>query len=182
MATMIFAMQASLDGYIAGPAGGAQMSTPEAPLHRHFNRLMEKTSIAVYGRRLYEMMRYWETDNADWTEEAREFAPLWCATPKVVCSTTLREIGPNARLVSKDVVADLKRLKAETEGLITVGGAELAASLAGKGLIDEYHLYLRPYVLGGGKPFFANGIPLKLRFLGQEPLPQDSMLVRYAPV
>lgn len=179
MATMIFGMLASLDGYITGPEGGPQLPVPEAPLHRYFNQLMQDTEISVCGRKLYEVMRYWDEDRADWPDEAREFAPLWRATPKLVCSTTLREVGPNATLVREDVVGTLGRLKTETEGVIDVGGAELAASLEGQGLIDEYHLYVHPVVLGGGKPFFAGKTP-KLRFLGQQILPQDVVLLRYA--
>lgn len=179
MATMIFGMLASLDGYITGPEGGPQLPVPEAPLHRYFNQLMQDTKTAVYGCKLYEVMRYWDTDQPDWPDEAREFAAAWRDTPKLVCSSTLLEVGPNATLVGKDIVGTLKSLKTETDGLIDVGGAEFAASLAGQGLIDEYHLYLHAAVLGGGKSFFAGTTP-KLRFLGQQILPQDVVLLRYA--
>lgn len=177
---MIFGMLASLDGYITGLEGGPQLPVPEAPLHRYFNQLMWDMKTSVYGRKLYETMRYWDTDQPDWPDEAREFAAAWRATPKLVCSTTLREVGPNATLVNENTVETLKRLKTDTEGTIDVGGAELAGSLAGLGLIDEYHLYINPVVLGGGKPFFAGRTP-KLRFLGQQILPQDVVLLRYAP-
>ena len=181
MATTIFASSMSLDGYIAAPSGELVLPVPEAPLHRHFNRLMEATAVAVYGRRLYELMHYWDTDDNAWPPEAWEFAQAWRDTPKVVCSTTLREVGLNARLVSVDAAGTLKRLKAETDGLILVGGAEFAASMASHGLIDEYHLYLQPVVLGEGKPFFAGGKAMTLRPLGQELLPQGVVLARYAP-
>ncbi len=181
MATMVFGMLASLDGYITGPEGGLHLPAPDGALHRHFNERMKETKVAVYGRKLYEIMRYWDNDQPDWFEEAREFAPLWRATPKLVCSTTLREVGPNATLVHDDIVVRLKRLKAETEGLVEVGGAEFAASLAKHGLIDEYHIYFHPVVLGSGKPFFADGKALELRFLDQQSLPQGVMLLRYAP-
>ncbi len=179
MGTIIFGILTSLDGYITGPEGGPELPVPEAPLHRYFNRLMQDTRISVCGRKLYQAMRYWDTDQADWPDEAREFATAWQATPKFVCSTTLREVGPNASLIDEDVVGTLRRLKAETDGMIDVGGAELAASLDGLGLIDEYHLYVNPVVLGGGRPFFAGKTP-KLRFIGQQVLPQDVVLLRYA--
>ena len=94
-------------------------------------------------------------------------------------STTLKELGPNARLVSDNVEAELRKLKADTPGKIEVAGAALAASLGRMGLIDEYWLYLSPTVLGGGKPFFQEGLLLDLKLIGTEQLPQGVMVVKY---
>ena len=96
-------------------------------------------------------------------------------------STTLREVGPNARLVSGDVEDVARSLKSETDGLITVEGADLAAHLARAGLIDEYRLYMHPIVLGGGKPYFQSGLSLTLKPLGTESLTQGVTLLRFAP-
>ena len=183
MGRMIYGMVQSLDGYIAGPPGGLHLPPPTPELHQVFNDMMEQTVPAVYGRTMYEIMRAWETWDADPEASAveRDFAPAWRSAPKVVVSTTLRQVGPNARVVSGNVEAELRKFKAETPGRIEVAGATLAASLGRMGLIDEYHLFFHPAVLGGGKPFFAAGLPLDLKLLGTEQLPQGVVRLAYEP-
>jgi dihydrofolate reductase len=110
-----------------------------------------------------------------------DFACAWQETPKIVFSTTLREVGANARLVKDDVENVVKSVKSESGGDITVAGAGLAASLSRLRLIDEYQLFMHPVVLGGGKPFFEAGTSVKLKPLGTENLAQDVILLRYAP-
>jgi len=183
MARIVYAMLTSLDGYIAGPSGGIDLPIPEEELHRHFNDEMRRTSIALCGRRMYETMRFWDSPERETADEEveRDFARAWQETPKIVFSTTLREVGPNARLVKGDVEATARSLKSETDGEICVSGAELAAHLARAGLIDEYRLYAHPIVLGGGKPYFQAGLSLTLKPLGTQTLPQSVTLLRYAP-
>ncbi|OWK20615.1 deaminase [Mesorhizobium amorphae CCBAU 01583] len=182
MARIIYSMLMSLDGYIAGPDGNIDLPVPEEELHRHFNDEMRQTSIMLCGRRLYEAMRFWDSpDRETGAEVERDFARAWRETPKIVFSTTLRDVGPNARLASGDAESVVKSLKAETDGEISVGGAELAAHLARSSLIDEYRLYMQPVVLGGGKPYFHAGLSLKLTPLGTESLSQGVTLLRYAP-
>jgi len=182
MGRIIYSMLTSLDGYIAGPEGGPTLPVPESELHWHFNAMLRETATLLNGRRMYETMRVWDTwdkvPGAPLVEV--DFARVWQGTPKVVFSTTLREVGPNARLVRDDVEGVVRSLKAEASGNISVAGAALAASLSRLGLIDEYHLYLHPVVLGGGKPFFEGGSALKLKPLGIENLPQDVVLLRYS--
>jgi dihydrofolate reductase len=131
---------------------------------------------------MYEVMRFWEdADQRPGASDVQiDFARAWRATPKVVVSTTLREVGPNARLIGSDVENAVSALKAETDGEISVSGAGIAASLSRFGLIDEYRLYFHPVVLGGGKPFFEARLQLKLEPLGVETLPQGVMMLRYA--
>ncbi|WP_192258114.1 dihydrofolate reductase family protein [Mesorhizobium silamurunense] len=183
MARIVYSMLMSLDGYIAGPDGSIDLPVPEEELHRHFNEEMRQTAIALCGRRLYETMRFWDSaDRETGAEEVeRDFAHAWRETPKIVFSTTLREVGANARLADGDAVAMARSLKTETDGQISVGGAELAGHLARAGLIDEYRLYMHPVVLGGGKPYFQHGLSLALTPLGAERLSQGVTLLRYAP-
>ncbi|RAZ89599.1 dihydrofolate reductase [Mesorhizobium hawassense] len=184
MATIVYAMLTSLDGYIAGPGGDIDLPIPEEELHQHFNDEMRRTSIALCGRQMYEAMRFWDSPDREIAAEdvERDFAHAWRETPKIVFSTTLREVGPNARLVKGDVEAVARSLKAETDGEISVSGAELARHLARAGLIDEYRLYVHPVVLGGGKPYFQSGLLLALKPLGTQGLAQGVTLLRYAPV
>lgn len=178
MARLIFGMMQSLDGYVAGPEGGPDVPIPGPALHQHFNDHVRGLAGCLYGRRIYEMMRYWDEDQADWDPIAQDYAAAWRRQPKWVVSSTLKSVGPNATLVSGDVVAFVTRLKAQIEGEIDVAGPELASGLTG--LIDEYQLYFRPVVLGGGKPYFAGARP-PLRFLGSETIPEDAVRLRFAP-
>jgi len=183
MARLVYSMLTSLDGYIAGPDGDIALPVPEAELHQHFNDMMKQTSVVLAGRRMYEVMRFWDSPDRETgaTEVERDFARAWRETPKIIFSTTLRQVGPNARLVNGDVEAMVRSLKAETDGLIILGGADLAACLARAGLIDEYRLYMHPVVLGGGKPYFQSGLSLTLKPLGTQSLTQGVTLLRYAP-
>ncbi|MER9327354.1 dihydrofolate reductase family protein [Mesorhizobium sp. M0488] len=183
MAKIVYSMLTSLDGYIAGPDGDIALPVPEAELHQHFNDMMRQASVVLAGRRMYEVMRFWDSPDRETgaAEVERDFAHAWRETPKVVFSTTLRQVGHNARLVNDDAIATARSLKAETDGLIILGGADLAACLARAGLIDEYRLYMHPVVLGGGKPYFQSGLSLRLQPLGAESLTQGVTLLRYAP-
>ncbi|RWK54825.1 dihydrofolate reductase family protein [Mesorhizobium sp.] len=175
-------MLMSLDGYIAGPDGDIALPVPEGELHRHFDDMMRQTSIALCGRRMYEAMRFWDSpDRETGAEIELDFCPRLARDPKIVFSTTLREVGPNARLLNGDVENVVRSLKSEADGQITVAGADLAAHLARSGLIDEYRLYIHPVVLGGGKPYFQSGLSLTLKPLGKESLTQGVTLLRYAP-
>ena len=182
MGKIVYSMLTSLDGYIEGPSGDIGLPIPEEELHRHFNEEMRRTAIALCGRRMYEAMRFWDSPERETGGDVeRDFARAWRETPKIVFSTTLREVGPNARLASGDVGAVASELKLQTEGEISVSGADLAAQFAQAGLIDEYRLYMQPVVLGGGKPYFQSGLSLALKPLGSQSLAQGVTLLRYAP-
>ena len=182
MGHVIFGMNTSVDGYVSGASGGPEdMPAPGDELHQYFNDLQKSAALSLYGRELYADMQYWDTDDPDWNAVSKEFATVWRDTPKVVVSTTLSEVGPNATLISQDVEAQLRRVVAETDGEIDVGGPTLAATLSRLGLIDEYRIYQRPLVLGRGKPFFAAETPA-LSLLDVEMLPDDTVLLRYQPV
>jgi len=181
MAKLVFGMMQSLDGYIAGVAGGPQLPAPGEQLGRHFNAHVRTLAGMVYGRRIYEVMRYWDEDQPDWDAGDHDFASAWRAKPKWVASRTLKEVGPNATLIRDDASAFVRKLKEEISGEIDVAGPELAASLTASGLIDEYRLYLRPVVLGGGKPYFA-GPPPALRLVDTELVGEDAVRLTYATV
>ncbi|MEO7456866.1 MAG: dihydrofolate reductase family protein [Gemmatimonadaceae bacterium] len=179
MGKLVFGMMQSLDGYIAGVAGGPQLPPPGEQLHRHFNDHVRGLAGIVYGRRMYEVMQYWDAEQPDWDAVEHDFAAAWRARPKWVVSRTLESVGPNATLVRDDAGAFLRALKTRLDGEIDVAGPELAGSLTALGLIDEYRLYFRPYVLGGGKPYFAGPRP-PLRFVSAAPIGEDAMRLTYA--
>ncbi len=179
MAKLIFGMMQSLDGYVSID-GPAPLPPPGAALHRYFNDHVRGLASSLYGRRMYEVMRYWDEDAADWGEVEHDYAAAWRAQPKWVVSRTLASVGPNATLVSDDVEAVVRRIKADIEGDIDVAGPDLAANLSDLGLIDEYRLYLRPCVLGAGKPYFARARP-PLRLIASERVPEETVRLTFAP-
>jgi dihydrofolate reductase len=175
MAKLAFGMNVSLDGYV-----DHQEFAPKPVLFRHFVEQARDLTGSVYGRCLYEVMRYWDEDHSEWDAAERDFAAAWRAQPKWVVSRSLKSVGPNATLVNDDVESVLRGLKAELSGEIGVGGPDLARSLTGLGLIDEYRLYLHPVVLGRGKPFFAGPQP-PLRLVGGDRIGEDVIRLTYVP-
>lgn len=175
MAKLVFGMNQSLDGYVDHMAFG-----PSPTLFRHFIDEARAQAGSVYGRRVYELMRYWDDDHPDWDEDRRAFAAAWRRQPKWVASRMLTSVGPNARLVDGDLADAMRRLKAEHEGEIEVAGPDLARSLTELGLIDEYRIYLHPVVLGGGKPYFAGPRP-PLRLMAHDRIDADVIRLRYVP-
>lgn len=179
MGKLVYGMMQSLDGYVAGAAGGSQLPPPGDQLHRHFNDSAREMAGSIYGRRMYEVMRYWDDDHPDWDGVARDFAAAWRETPKWVVSRTLESVGPNATLVRDDAGAFVRALKAKLGGEIHVAGPELAGSLTALGLIDEYRLYFRPFILGSGKPYFFGPRP-PLHFVNAESFGEDAVRLTYA--
>jgi dihydrofolate reductase len=175
MAKLVFALNQSLDGYV-----DHQSFSPGPVVFRHFIEQVRNLAGSVYGRRIYEVMRYWDEDLPDWDAEEREFAVAWRSQPKWVVSRSLQSVGPNATLVADDVERVIRRLKAERAGEIQVGGPELAQSLTEAGLIDEYRLYLCPVVTGRGKPFFAGPRP-RLRRVANDRIDEDVVRLTYVP-
>ena len=180
MGKLIFGMMQSLDGYVAGVEGGPQLPPPGVALHRCFNDHVRGLAGCLYGRRIYEVMRYWDEDRPEWDAVEHDFAAAWRAQPKWVASRSLKSVGANATLVSEDVEAFVRRLKLDVEGDIDVAGPELAGSLSDLGLIDEYHLYFRPFVLGRGKPYFAGARP-PLRLVATDRVGEDAVRLTFAP-
>jgi dihydrofolate reductase len=180
MAKLIFAMLQSLDGYVSGPEGGPDLPMPNAALMQHFNEQGSTLTASLYGRTMYEIMRYWDNDEPDQDERGRAFAKAWQGRPKFVVSKTLKSLGKNATLISGDLETAARKLKADYEGEIDVAGPELAGSLTALGLIDEYQLYLQPVALGSGKPFFHGPVPA-LRLKSSERIGEDAVRLVYVP-
>jgi dihydrofolate reductase len=175
MAKLIFAMNLSLDGYV-----DHQAFAPGPLLFRHFIEQVRGLTASVYGRELYEVMRYWDEEHPEWGTDQREFAVVWRSQPKWVVSRTLKSVGPNATLIGDDFEATIRELKSGHDGEIEVGGTKLALSLGDLGLIGEYQLYFRPVVLGSGKPFFAGPRP-PLRLVANDVIGEDAIRLTYVP-
>ncbi|MBA1140510.1 dihydrofolate reductase family protein [Mesorhizobium neociceri] len=175
MAKLVFGMNQSLDGYVD------HLEIPSAvAIFHHWIEHVRSLTGSVYGRRMYEVMRYWDDDLPEWSEEQREFAEAWRNQPKWVVSRSLKSVGPNATLVRDDIEGTIRGLKAQLVGEIAISGPDLARSLTDFGLIDEYRLYLHPVVLGRGKPFFAGPRP-PLRLLASDRIGEDTVRLTYVP-
>ena len=176
MAKLVFELNQSLDGYI----DHQELGPPRPVLFRHFIERVRGLTGMVYGRRMYEVMRYWDDDLPDWDAEDREYAAVWRSRPKWVVSRSLKSVGANATLVENDIEAVIRGLKAELVGEMEVAGPDLARSLTDLGLIDEYRLYIHPVVLGRGKPFFAGPRP-PLHLVASDLVDEDVIRLTYVP-
>ena len=175
MAKLVFGMNQSLDGYVDHLA-----FAPGRALFRHFIAEAEGQAGSVYGRNMYEIMRYWDDDHPEWGADEQAFAAAWRGQPKWVVSRTLQAVGPNATLVGDDLEGAIRELKATRAGEIEVAGPNLAHSLTQLGLIDEYRIYLHPVVLGHGKPYFAGPRP-RLRLMTHDRIDEDVIRLTYVP-
>lgn len=176
MGRIIYGLNATLDGFVDHDAKGV---APDDILFRHFIDRTRAAAGMIYGRGLYEVMRYWDQDDPDWSEPLRDYAEAWRSTPKWVFSRTLKDVGPNATMVSEDLVSFVRRMKEEVEGEFDFGGPHLAQSLAGTGLIDEYQLYVHPVTAGQGQRFFVEGAP-PLKLLRHETI-GNAVRLTYTP-
>jgi len=176
MATLTYGLQQSLDGYVDHRALGP----PGPAVYRHFVEHVRGLAGYLYGRRTYEIMRYWDDDHPDWNAEELDFAAAWRSRPKWVVSRSLASVGHNATLVRNGIETMAHELKASLVGEIAVAGPDLAHSLTNAGLVDEYRLYVRPVVLGHGTPFFAGPRP-PLRLASSESIGEDMVRLTYVP-
>jgi dihydrofolate reductase len=159
MRKLIYSMGVSLDGFIAGPGGDIGWGAPDEELHRFHNELTRELGVHLCGRRLYQVMEYWETADQDpaLDEYMLEFARTWQALPKIVFSTTLERAAGNWTLMRDGLQDEVAKLLAQPGGDVAVGGAGLAAGLIERNLIDDYRLFVYPVVLGAGTPYFPAG-------------------------
>ena len=175
MAKLVFGMNQSLDGYVDHTA-----FAPGPTLFRHFIEEAQRQTGSVYGRKMYEVMRYWDDDHPEWSADEHAFAAAWRKQPKWVVSRSLKSVGPNATLVENNLAGAIRALKAERDGEVEVAGPTLAQSLTELGLIDEYRIYLHPVVVGQGKAYFAGPRP-PLRLMTSDRMAEDVIRLVYVP-
>jgi dihydrofolate reductase len=175
MAKFTFGMNQSLDGYVDHPE-----MRPDPVLFRHWIENAKASAGSIYGRNMYQVMRYWDEDHADWTDDQHEYAQAWRRQPKWVVSRTLDSVGPNAALISNHLEEAVAALKQEISGNVSVSGPRLAQRVTELGLMDEYRLYFHPVVLGRGTPFFA-GVRPRLRLVATDRIGEAVIRLTYVP-
>jgi dihydrofolate reductase len=182
MAKLIYVMNASLDGYIADEDGKFDWGAPDEEYYSFINDLLRPVGTYLYGRRLYELMTVWETDPAAAAQSpaAREFAEIWQAADKVVYSRTLAAAATTRTRIERDFDPQaVRQLQAAAERDLTVGGPALGAHAITAGLVDEYHLFVWPVVVGGGKRFLPNRARLQLELQDERRVGNGVVYLRY---
>jgi dihydrofolate reductase len=170
MAKLIYTAITSLDGYVADADGNFDWAEPDEEVFTFVNDLERPIGTYLYGRRMYEVMVYWETlpTSADQPPVERDFAELWQAADKIVYSTTLEEVSSARTRIERDFDPEaVRQWKATAARDITVAGPDLAAQAIKAGLVDECHLIVSPIVVGGGKPALPNNVRLNLELLDE---------------
>jgi len=170
VAKLIYSAITSLDGYVADEDGNFDWAEPDEEVHSFVNDLERSVGTYLYGRRMYEVMVYWETapNLADQPRFVQDFAEIWQSADKIVYSKTLETVSSARTRIERDFDPEaVRELKARAGRDITVGGPDLAAQAIKAGLVDECHLFLAPIVVGGGKQFLPRGARLKLELLDE---------------
>ena len=170
MVKLIYSAITSLDGYVADKDGNFDWAAPDEEVHAFVNDLERKVGTYLYGRRMYEVMRYWETALAvtDRPSVEQDYAQIWRAADKIVYSSTLGTVSSARTRIERDFDPEaVRRMKARAERDISVGGPDLAAQALEAGLVDECHLFVAPIVVGGGKRSLPNDVRLELELLDE---------------
>jgi dihydrofolate reductase len=165
MARLIYSAITSLDGYVADADGRFDWAEPDEDVHSFVNDLQRPIGTYLYGRRLYEVMIYWETAHtlADQPSWIRDYTEIWQAANKVVYSKTLEMVSSARTRIERDFDPEaIRRMKISEEKDITVGGPHLAAHAIKARLVDEYHLFVAPIVVGGGTPALPDNVRVEL--------------------
>ena len=181
MARLIYAAICSLDGYTNDTAGRFDWSAPDEEVHAFVNDLERSAGTYLYGRRMYEVMRVWQTmDTSDEPAVMKDYAAIWQAAEKIVFSRTLDEVTtPRTRLERSFEPGLVRGLKEAAERDLTIGGATLAAEALTAGLVDEVQLLLSPVIVGGGTPALPTGLRVALELLDERRFGKGVVYVRY---
>ena len=182
MAKLIYSMLASLDGYVEDLSGNFDWAAPDAEVHAFVNELERSVGTHLYGRRMYETMRFWEhpPELESAPAHIQEYAAVWQAADKVVYSRTLQEVSSTRTRIEREFDADaVRRLKAEAAGDVSVGGPGLAGEAIAAGLVDEYHLFFVPVLVGGGKRALPDDVRADLELVDEQRFGNGTVYLRY---
>jgi dihydrofolate reductase len=182
MAKLIYSVITSLDGYVADAAGDFDWAEPDAEVHRFVNDLERTVGTYLYGRRMYEVMVFWETAKtlANQPPVVQDYAEIWQTADKIVYSKTLETVSSARTRIERHFDAEtVRQMKATSETDLSVGGPDLAAQAIQAGLVDEFHLFITPVVVGGGKKAHPENVRLKLELLGERRFSNGVVYLHY---
>jgi dihydrofolate reductase len=179
MAKLIYSAITSLDGYIADEDGNFDWAVPDEEADTFVNDLERPVGTYRYGRRMYEVMAPWET-LTDQQPVMRDFAAIWRAADKIVYSRTLQTVSSARTRIDRDFDPEaVRQMKAQAGRDLTVGGPDLAAQAIKAGLVDEYHLFLAPIVVGGGNQSLPDNVRVQLELLDERRFGDGMVYLRY---
>jgi dihydrofolate reductase len=182
MANLIYVANTSLDGYTEDKDGKFDWTEPSDEVFKFVTEIVRTTRTHLYGRRMYETMRVWETDPNLAAESPlmRDFAEVWQAANKIVYSRTLETVTTRKTQLEQTFDPEaIRQLKEAVEPDILIGGPELAAHAFRAGLIDECHLFLVPILVGGGKSALPDNVRLELELLEERRFSNGTVFLRY---
>jgi dihydrofolate reductase len=184
VAKLIYSAIASLDGYVADEDGSFDWAAPDEEVHTLVNELERPIGTYLYGRRMYEVMVYWETADTLADQSAppeRDFAEIWQAADKIVYSKTLEQAASARTRIEREFDPEaVRRMKASAERDLSVGGPDLAGQAIKAGLVDELHLFITPIIVGGGTAWLPDGARVKLELLDERRFGGGVVYLRYA--
>ncbi len=182
MAKLIYSAIASLDGYVADKEGNFDWAAPDEEVHNFVNDLERSVGTYLYGRRMYEVMSYWETAHtlADQPPFEQDFAEIWQGADKIVYSKTLETVSSARTRIERDFDPEaVRQIKARAGRAISVGGPDLAAQAIKAGLVDELQLFVTPILVGGGKQSLPNDVHVNLELLDEHRFGSGVVYLRY---
>jgi len=181
MARLIYSALTSLDGFIADESGSFDWAAPDEEVHTFLNSLERHVGTNLYGRAMYDVMAWWETEDlSDQPDYIQEYADIWRASDKVVYSTTLESPRTSRTRIEREFDPEaVRQMKVQAERDIAIGGSNLAAQAIRAGLVDEYQLVLAPIVVGGGKPSIPDNVRLELELLDERRFVGGMVYLRY---
>jgi dihydrofolate reductase len=181
VARLIYSVIMSLDGYVADASGGFDWAAPDEQLHAFVNELERPVGTYLYGRRMFEVMRYWETaEIAGQSPVFLDYAGIWRAADKIVYSHTLDSaLTARTRIEHEFDVAAVGRLKEAATRDLSIGGPELAGQALAAGLVDDCQLMIVPVVIGGGTPALPSNVKLDLELLAERRFDSGAMYLHY---
>jgi dihydrofolate reductase len=178
---LIYSAITSLDGYTTDAEGNFDWSAPDEEVLAFINNLERPIGTYLYGRLMYEVMHYWENVNlADQSAEARDFAGIWRSADKVVYSTSLPEASTAKTTIERRFDPEAVRALKQ-QGNVSVGGPTLAAHAIKAGLVDEYQLFVTPFLVGGGLPALPSGMRASLELADESRFGNGTVYLRYRP-
>ena len=181
MAKLIYSAITSLDGYVADENGNFDWGEPDEEVHAFVNDLERPVGTYLYGRRMYEVMVYWETAHTRRPAPfIRDYAEIWQAADKIVYSTNAETASTARTRIERDFDPEaVRQLKAQAERDLSVGGPELAGQAIAAGLVDECHLFLSPVLVGGGNGALPDGVRVELELLDERRFGNGVVYLRY---
>jgi len=182
VAKLIYSAITSLDGFVADESGNFDWAAPDAEVHTFVNDLERPIGTHLYGRRMYEVLVAWESDDilVDQPPYIHDFAAIWRAADKIVYSRSLESVSSARTRIEHDFdPGAIQRLKATTERDISIGGPDLAAQALRAGLVDEIQLYLNPIVIGAGNPALPDDLRVPLELLDEHRFGNGVVFLRY---